>query len=126
MTPASSPDAARRPTRFALLVSGIAGRTVDVAAVAPGERPWTDGTTVFVDAGASAADQIAALAVQASLIAAGSLEPRIVRRLSGRPALARRYLAVEGHRALAANSYLLPPRVRSLIDRSSWERRCAR
>jgi len=117
MTPASSPDAARRPTRFALLVSGIAGRTLDVAAVAPGERPWTDGTTVFVDAGASATDQIAALAVQASLIAAGSLEPRIVRRLSGRPALARRYLAVEGHRALAANSYLLPPRVRSLIDR---------
>ena len=54
--------------------------------------------------------------MQASLLAAGSLEPGIVRKLVRRPALARRYLAVEGHRALAANEELLPCRVRSLID----------
>ena len=116
MTQPSGRDDARRLDRFGLLASAIARRTVDVAAAAPGDRPWTDGTTVFADAGASAADQVAALAVQASLIASGSLGPGVARRLSGRPALARRYLAVEGHRALAANAYLLPPRVRSLID----------
>jgi hypothetical protein len=60
--------------------------------------------------------------VQASLIAAGSLESGVVRRLTRRPALARRYLAVEGHRALAANEYLLPHHVRSLIDRNVAER----
>jgi hypothetical protein len=107
--------AGQRPDRFELLASGIAGRTVSVTASVAGEGPWTDGTTVYLDA--DAADQVVALAVQASLLAAGSLEPEVVRRLAGRPALARRYLAVEAHRALAANSYLLPPRVRSLIDR---------
>ena len=39
-----------------------------------------------------------------------------MRRLKRRPALARRYLAVEGHRALAAIEDLLPPPVQSLID----------
>ena len=56
------------------------------------------------------------VAVQASLLGAGSLEPRIVRQLGRRSTLARRYLAVEGHRALAANEFL-PPVVRSLVDR---------
>jgi hypothetical protein len=65
---------------------------------------------------ASTRDQLETLAVQASRLAAGSLEPDVVRRLTRRPALARRYLAVEGHRALAAIEDLLPPSVRSLID----------
>ena len=43
-------------------------------------------------------------------------DPDVVRRLTRRPALARRYLAVEGHRALAAIEDLLPPSLRSLID----------
>jgi hypothetical protein len=107
--------------RFELLASAVARRTVSVAASAAdsagsvaGEGAWTDGMTIYLD---PAADQVVAVAVQASMLAAGSLEPDVVRRLAGRPALARRYLAVEGHRALAANSYLLPPRARSLIDR---------
>ena len=53
---------------------------------------------------------------QASLLAAGSLDLPIVRRLGWRPRLTRRYLAVEGHRALAANAHVLPLPVRSLID----------
>ena len=116
MTPAGS-ESRLRLGRFALLASGIAGTALDVVPAAPGERPWTDGSTIFADAGASAACQVAAVAVQASLIAAGSLEPRIARRLAGRPGLARRYLAIEGHRALAAGENLLPRPVRSLIDR---------
>jgi nitric oxide reductase NorD protein len=116
MTPAN-PDPSRALDRFGLLASGIAGRRLGVAPAASGGCPWTDGSTIFVDPDTSVSNQVAALAVQASLITAGSLEPGVVRRLGARRVLARRYLAVEGHRALAANSYLLPHRVRLLIDR---------
>jgi len=102
--------------RFGLLASALAGRALQVAPSKPGEPPWTDGRMVFVDADRSAREQLEALAVQASLLAAGSLDPDVVRRLTRRPALARRYLAVEGHRALAVNEPLLPMPVRSLID----------
>ena len=40
----------------------------------------------------------------------------IVRKIKRRPALAPRYLTIEGHRALAANEEVLPPPLRSLID----------
>ncbi|MGH2475496.1 MAG: nitric oxide reductase activation protein, partial [Candidatus Limnocylindrales bacterium] len=102
--------------RLRLLASAIAGRTLEVALAGAGERTWTDGTTVFVESRAGPAEQVRMVAVQASLLGAGSLEPRIVRQLGRRSALARRYLAVEGHRALAANEFL-PPVVRSLVDR---------
>ncbi|SEH86202.1 von Willebrand factor type A domain-containing protein [Mycolicibacterium rutilum] len=87
--------------------------------MAPGEAgspAWTDGVTVFIDDAASPAAQVESVAVQASMLAAGGLEPAQIRRVRRRPALARRYLAVEGHRALAVNEDLLPLRVRSLID----------
>jgi hypothetical protein len=71
---------------------------------------------IFVDADTRARDQLEAIAVQSSLLAAGSLEQGVVRRLTRRPALARRYLAVEGQRALAANEPVLPLPLRSLID----------
>jgi hypothetical protein len=57
--------------------------------------------------------------VQASLIAAGSLAPEILRQLARRPGLARRYLAVEAPRALAGNEHVLPPVVRALIDHAA-------
>jgi hypothetical protein len=102
--------------RLRLLASAIAGRTLEVVVAGAGERTWTDGTTVFVEPRARPAEQVRMVAVQASLLGAGSLEPRIVRQLGRRSALARRYLAVEGHRALVANEFL-PPAVRSLVDR---------
>jgi nitric oxide reductase NorD protein len=105
-----------RPERLSMLASAISSRVLQVAPGEPGEPAWTDGRVVFVDAGISARDQVEAVAVQASLLAAGSLDPEVVRRLTRRPALARRYLAVEGHRALAAIEDLLPPPLRSLID----------
>lgn len=104
--------------RLGLLASALAGRALEVASGEPGELAWTDGRTVFVDPDASRRDQLRALAVQASLLAAGSLEPAVVRRLAWRRALARRYLSVEGHRALAANERLLPRPLRSLVDRA--------
>jgi hypothetical protein len=103
-------------SKFGLLASALSGRALQVAPGQPGERAWTDGSKVFVDADASPGEQLEALAVQASLLAAGSLEPGVARRFTRRPTLARRYLAIEGHRALAANQHLLPRRVRSLID----------
>src|SRR5262245_51637521 len=102
--------------RLSLLASAISSRALDVAPGEPGEPTWTDGRVVFVDAGISRREQVEAVAVQASLLAAGSLETDVVRRLTRRPALARRYLALEGHRALAAIEGVLPPSVRSLID----------
>ena len=72
---------------------------------------------MLVAADLGARERLEAIAVQASLVAAGSLAPDVMRRIARRPALARRYLAVEGHRALAATRHLLPPPVWPLADR---------
>jgi nitric oxide reductase NorD protein len=104
--------------RYRLLASAIAGRLVDVAPGVPGEPAWTDGTTIYVDAGANPRERLTSLAVQASLLGAGSLDADVVRALVRRPAVARRYLAIEGHRALAAQEALLPVVARPLIDRT--------
>ena len=104
------------PGRLSLLASAISSRALQVAAAERGGPAWTDGKVVFVDAGLATREQVEAVAVQASLLAAGSLDTNVVRRLARRPAVARRYLAVEGHRALATIEDLLPPSVRPLID----------
>ena len=104
------------PRRLGLVASALAGRTVAVAPGVHGEPPWTDGVTIFVDPSETPGRQLQAAAVQASLLAAGSLAPDVVRKLLRRPGLARKYLAVEGQRALAANEDLLPQAVRPLID----------
>ena len=104
--------------QLGLLASAIAGRTVEVAAVAPGESPWTDGAIVFVDGEASARDQVRAAAVQACLLAAGSLAPDVLRRIGRRGPTGRRYLGIEAHRALAAQEAVLPLAVRGVIDRA--------
>ena len=107
--------ASERVGPLGLLASAIASRDLRVSPGQPGEPTWTDGRAIFVDADASVRAQIEAIAVQASLLAAGSLTPDIVRRLR-RPALARRYLAIEGHRALSEVGGLLPRVLREMID----------
>jgi hypothetical protein len=102
---------------FGLLASALAGRPVAVAERQSGEPPWTDGQTIYVDPSARARAKLEAVAVHASMIAAGSLDPDVVRRLVRHPRLARRYLAVEAHRALVLNSYLLPPILASVGNR---------
>ena len=62
-----------------MLASALAGRPVAVAELQPGERSWTDGQTIFVDAAARIRAKLEAIAVQASMIAAGSLDPEVVR-----------------------------------------------
>ena len=100
-----------------MLASALAGRPVAVAALQASEPSWTDGQTIYVDGSAPVPARLSALAVQASLIAAGSLEPDVVRPLVRHPRLARRYLAIEGHRALVSNTDLLPGVLASVGDR---------
>lgn len=100
-----------------MFASALAGRPMAVAGLKPGELPWTDGQTIFVDVGAPARARLTAVAVQASMIAAGSLDPDAMRPLVRRPRVARRYLAVEGHRALVAGGELLPGVLASVGDR---------
>ena len=100
-----------------MLASALAGRPMAVVEQQPGEPPWTDGQTVYLDAAASARAKLETIAVHASMIAAGSLEPDIVRPLVRHPRLARRYLAIEAHRALVSNSGLLPSVLASIGDR---------
>ncbi len=104
---ADSAGAARMPA-LAMLASAFAGRAVAVDAQRPGDPPWTDGQTIFVDPAEPARAQLAAVAVQASMIAAGSLDPDLMRPLVRHSRLAKRYLAIEGHRAVVANSAVLP------------------
>jgi hypothetical protein len=99
-----------------MLASALAGRPVAVAELQPGEPAWTDGQTIYVDA-ARARAKLEAIAVQASMIAAGSLDPDVVGPLVRHPRLAKRYLAVEAHRALVANAHLLPMVLASLGNR---------
>jgi nitric oxide reductase NorD protein len=101
--------------RFALLASAISRRPLRVEAGEAGEPAWTDGKVVFLDVHASARAQIESVVVQASLLAAGSLDREIVRGLSRNPTLARRYLAIEGQRALSTVEPLLPPAAQPLI-----------
>lgn len=102
--------------RYELLASAIAGRSVRLATTAANEAAWTDGTTIFVDPSLGRGERLCRVAVQASLLGAGSLEPAVVDRLARSTRLTQRYLALEGHRALAALEPLLPASVRALID----------
>ena len=100
-----------------ILASAIAGRALDVALADTGRRTWSDGSTIFLEAVVNRAERVRLLGVQASLIAAGSLDREILDALGRRRGLARRYLAIEGYRALAVNERALPPDVRRLIER---------
>ncbi len=106
-----------RFARYGLLASAIAGRVLEVAPAGPGEASHTDGTTVFLDAELADPGQLrAALAVQAALVGSGSLEASVVDRLVRRPVLARRYLSIEGRRALGQLDELLPVSLRHLVE----------
>ena len=102
---------------LSMLASALAGRPVAVAELTPGQPPWTDGQTIYVDPSARPRAKLEVIAIQASMIAAGSLDPDVVRLLVRHPRLARRYLAVEGHRALVSNGDLLPRVLASVGNR---------
>ena len=99
-----------------MLASALAGEPVAVAPLDPGEPPWTDGATIFIDPTAGGRANLDSVAVQACLIAAGSLVPDVIGSIARNQRLAKRYLSIEGHRALAANRDLLPVILCSLAD----------
>ncbi len=105
-----------------MLASALAGQAVAVDGLSRGEPVWTDGQTIFVDAAAGPLAQLEAVAVQASMIAAGSLEPDLVGALVRHRKLAKRYLSIEGHRALVANAPVLPSVLASLANRDIADR----
>ena len=109
-------DAGDRLQALGMFASALAGRPVAVAPLDSGEPSWTDGQIVFVDPLARPRANLESVAVHASLIAADSLAPDVVGALVRHPRVARRYLAIEGHRALAAISDLLPGVLNSLAD----------
>jgi len=89
--------AAPLPARFALLAGAVAGRKVAVVA-GDHARAYCDGERIYT----AADDELPirdTLVVQAALLAAGSLEPRVVARLAGRRRLRNRYLVLEAARA---------------------------
>jgi hypothetical protein len=88
--------------RYQLLASAVACKPVTIATVGTGELPFTDAESLHLGPHRDHDVHLVELAVQASLIAAGSLSRDAMRRLYGRPAAARRYLALEGRRALDA------------------------
>src|SRR5262249_28082876 len=110
----SSRDAtnSESPERLSLLASAISSRALQVAPGGPGEPAWTDGRMVFVDAGIGRREQVEAVAVQASLLAAGNLDTDIRRRLARRPARPGGPWALEGHGPPTAMEVPLPPPVR--------------
>lgn len=105
-----------RFAHLAVIASALAGQAVIVAPAEAGSPPWTDGQSIFVDPTAAPRAAIEAIAVQASLIAAGSLDADIAKALTRKSRTAARYLAVEGHRALLSNAAVLPSALASLAD----------
>lgn len=89
------------PARFRFLATFVAGRAVDIAESAPGHCAYTNGQTIFIARDRSAVDQRREILVQCALIGAGSLDGAWIKALRARPAIARRYLALEGTRALS-------------------------
>ena len=85
--------------RFRLLATYLAGRAVEIAPAPADAAAHTNGQTVFVRA-RTPSDQRREVVVQAALLGAGSLDQSVVKSLRARPAVARRYLALEGRRVL--------------------------
>src|SRR4051794_21635623 len=87
--------------RFRLLATFAAGRPVVTAEGPAGQPAHTDGRVIFASAGRPVAEQRREILLQSALLGAGSLDQRLVKAFWARPAVARRYLALEGRRALA-------------------------
>ncbi len=102
--------------RFRLLATFVAGRSVEVAEAPTGQLAHTNGRVIFVSAGGSVDDRRREVLVQSALLGAGSLDKRLVKGLRARPLIARRYLALEGHRVLDELAAHFPLAARVRLD----------
>ncbi|MDT5079207.1 MAG: nitric oxide reductase NorD protein [Mycobacterium sp.] len=96
------------PSRFRLLASFVAGRSIEIAQGLAGDAAHTNGHVIFVSAGSPIGTQRREVLVQSALLGAGSLHDHLVKSLRGRPSVARRYLTIEGHRVLAELATQMP------------------
>jgi nitric oxide reductase NorD protein len=94
--------------RFRLLATFAAGRSVDVVEAPVGQPAHTNGAMIFVSAGRPADEQRRELLLQCALLGAGSLDRHVIRLLRARPSVTRRYLALEGHRAIGLLAQRMP------------------
>jgi nitric oxide reductase NorD protein len=101
-------SASTNPDRFRFLATYVAGRSIDVTEAPAGQQAHTNGQFIFVSAGGSVEEQRREMLLQAALLGAGSLDPRLVKSLRARATLARRYLSLEGHRVLAELAQQIP------------------
>lgn len=109
MTPAGAgPENDRAPDLYGMLASAVAGRRIEVVSGRPDEPAWSDGHTIVVDPTQDTQRTIEAVVVHAALIGAGSLTGEILRPLVWRRRLRRRFLCIEGPRAIAGLRGLLP------------------
>jgi nitric oxide reductase NorD protein len=95
--------------RFELLARAVAGRRVAVLDGA-GERSFTDGEAIFLSE-LPEAQLLAAVTVQAALLAIGSLDGKVMVKITGRRSLRLRYLTLEALRAAHTLKDVLPHRV---------------
>lgn len=105
---AAGPDHDGPPHLHRMLASALAGRPVEVVAGKPGVGAWSDGRTITLDPEQSSHRTVEAVVVQAALIGAGSLTNHLMRPLLRHRRLRRRYLSIEGPRAVAELRDLLP------------------
>ena len=106
-------DAERLHT-LGMLASAFAGRAVAVDALRPGDPSWTDGQTIFVDPSAAGPNPARGRCRPSVDGRRGQSRPDVLRPLARHSRLAKRYLAIEGHRALLANAGVLPRALGSL------------
>lgn len=104
--------------RFGLLATCLVGKSMTVVP-ARGDQTWCDGRTIYLAAGA---DRRSDVIMQCALIRAGSFPPDTLHQLARHPRLSRRYLMLEGARAIT----LLPAAVRRHVAGASPDiPRCA-
>ncbi|SEQ19117.1 von Willebrand factor type A domain-containing protein [Mycobacterium sp. 88mf] len=101
-----SPDGS--PHLHNMLASAVAGQPVEVVAGGPGEHAWSDGHTITLNPTEDSRSAIEAVVVHAALIGAGSLSRELMRPLLWHSRLRRRFLRIEGPRAVAELRNLLP------------------
>lgn len=98
---AAEPGPGGAPLVHNMLASAVAGRPVEVVAGGPGEQAWSDGHTITLDPSEDSRKAIEAVVVHAALIGAGSLSADLMRPLLWHSRLRRRFLKIEGPRAVA-------------------------
>ncbi|OBB31992.1 hypothetical protein A5792_14160 [Mycolicibacterium peregrinum] len=98
-----------------MLATAVAGRPVEVVAGAPREPAWSDGYTITLDPTADSRCAIEAVVVHSALIGAGSLSHELIRPLVRHRRLRRRFLSIEGPRAVAELRDLLPRSLEHMI-----------